>query len=51
MAVVAVVVDLRPPSRILGCCSYHAWQLRLAEDWVAGRFRYRYYRYHHREES
>ena len=63
MAVVAVV-DLRPPSRSLGCCSYHAWQ---AEDWVAGRFRlryrhrshfryryryrYRYYRYHHREES
>ena len=41
MAVVAVVVDLRPPSRSLGCCSYHAWQ---AEDWVAGR-------YHHREES
>ena len=56
MAVVAVVavVDLRPPSRSLGCCSYHAWQL-LAEDWVVDRFRppvrYRYYRYHHREES
>ena len=51
MAVVAVV-DRRQPSRSLGCCSYHAWQL-LAEDWVAGRFRlpYRYYRYHHREES
>ena len=62
MAVVAVV-DLRPPSRSLGCCSYHAWQ---AEDWVAGRFRYhryryryrhryryryRYYRCHHREGS
>ena len=53
MAVVAVV-DLRPQSRSLGCCSYHAWQL-LAEDRVAGRFRppvrYRYYRYPHREES
>jgi hypothetical protein len=49
VAVVAVV-DLRPPSRSLGCCSYHAW---LAEDWVAGRFRlrYRYYRCHHHEES
>ena len=47
MAVVAVV-DLRPPSRSLGCCSYHAWQ---AEDWVAGRLRYRYYRCHHHEES
>ena len=47
MAVVAVV-DLRPQSRSLGCCSYHAWQ---AEDWVAGRFRYRYYRCHHHEES
>ena len=48
------VVDLRPPSRSLGCCTYHAWQL-LAEDWVAGRFRLcfrlRYYRCHHREES
>ena len=55
MAVVAVaVVHLRPPSRSLGCCSYHAWQLRLAEDWVAGRFRptaQMYYRYHHREQS
>ena len=54
MAVVVAVVDLRPPSRRLGCCSGHAWQL-LAEDWVAGRFRplvrYRYYRCHHREES
>ena len=51
MAVVAVV-DLRPPSRSLGCCSYHAWQLRLAEDWV--RFRptaQMYYRYHHRKGS
>ena len=48
------VVDLRPPSRCLGCCSYHAWQL-LVEGWVAGRFRppahHRYYRCHHREES
>ena len=51
MAAAAVaVVDLRPPSRSLGCCSYHAWQL-LAEDWVAGRFRYRNYRCQHREES
>ena len=56
MAVVAVVAvaDPHQPSRSLGCCSCHAWQL-LAEDWVAGRFRppvrHRYYRYHHREES
>ena len=48
------MVDPHQPSRSLGCCSYHAWQL-LAEDWVAGRFRLRfrlrYYRCHHREES
>ena len=42
--VVVAVVDLRPPSRSLGCCSYHAWQV---EGWVAGRFRYR----HHRREG
>ena len=54
MAVVAVV-DLHQPSRCLGCCSWDVWQPHLVEDWVAGRFRetarYRYYRYHHREES
>ena len=55
MAVVAVVaVNLRQPSRCLGCCSWDVWQL-LVEDWPAGRFRptarYRYYRYHHRPKS